>query len=256
MEVVAGVASVAQLIVNAITLVTAIADLQEQIEGRPALLRQRVRQLESLGNTVEAVSKNSWLRTPTIREHIDIILSRVHYLTSLLEKEITRQKQSLARKYLRVWLGASGEQKILDAFTDLESGKSALLLSIAEAQTELTGDIHNTLTQGSQTYRGAPWAQGVRLPLSYEVSHVGRMSSNLGTQAPQNSRNSKTKPKEISRKTTKRPSAFGVPNTSGNNDQEEGGISHNHGSGSSGVVAVRKDKGRKLERAPNLIGCD
>ena len=254
MEVVAGVASVAQLIVYAITLVAAISDLQEQIEGRPALLRQRVRQLESLGNTVESVSKNSWLRTPIIREHIEIILARAQYLTSLLEKEITRQKQGLARKYLRVWLGASKEQKILDTFTDLESGKSALLISIAEVQAGLTGNIHNTIIQGSQTHRGASSAQDVILPLSYRKSHVGRMSSNLGNQAPEKSRDSKTKSKEPSRKAPKRRFAFGVSNAPGNNDEEEGAMGHNHNNESSGekrsFVAKFKDKGRKFENIP------
>ena len=154
MDVIAGVASVAQVIRYAISLVTTISDLHEQIEGRPALLRQRIRQLESLGNTVGSVDKNSWLQTPIIREHIDIILTRVRYLTTLLEKEIARQKQSLARKYLKVWLGISQEQKILDTFGDLESGKSALLLSIAEAHTEISGNIHSTIIQGWQTHQG------------------------------------------------------------------------------------------------------
>lgn len=163
MDVIAGVASVAQLIRYTITLVTAISDLHEQIEGRPALLRQRTRQLESLGSTVEAVSKNSWLRTPIIREHIDIIRARVQYLTSLLEKEINQQKQGLARKYFRVWLGTSKEQKILDILSDLESSKSALLLSIAEAQTQISGNIHKTIIQGWQAHRGTPSAQDVRL---------------------------------------------------------------------------------------------
>ena len=156
MEVIAGVASVAQLIRYAITLVTAISDLHEQIEGRPALLRHRIRQLESLGNTVGSVSKNSWLSTPIIREHINTILGSVQDLTKLLEKELTKQKQSLARKYLRVWLGVSKEQQILETFNDLESGKSALLLSITEANTQLSGNIHKTLIQGWQAHRGMP----------------------------------------------------------------------------------------------------
>ena len=162
MEVIAGVASVAQLIRYSISLITAISDLHQQIQGRPALLRQRIRQLESLGNTVESVSKNSWLRTPLVGEHIDFILARVQYLTGLLEKEkeIAQQRQGLARKYLRVWFGVSKEQKILDTLNDLESGKSALLLSIADAHTQISGNLHKSILQGWQS-RGMPWAHHV-----------------------------------------------------------------------------------------------
>lgn len=163
MEVIAGVASVAQLIRYAITLIAAISDHHQQIEGRPALLRQRIWQLQCLDNTVESVSKNSSLGTPIIREHINIIIARVQYLTALLEKEITQQNKGLARKYLRAWLGVSKEQKILDTFNDLESGKSALLLSIAEAHTEISSNIHNAILQGWQTHRGMPKAHDVTL---------------------------------------------------------------------------------------------
>ncbi|KAL8785990.1 MAG: hypothetical protein Q9195_008401 [Heterodermia aff. obscurata] len=227
MEIIAGIASVAQLIRYAVALITAISDLHQQSEGRPAVLRQRIRQLESLGNTVESVRKNSWLRAPIIREHIDIILTRVRYLTSLLEKEITHQKQSLGRRYLRVWLGVSKEQKILDTLNDLESGKSALLLSIAEAHTEISGNIHETILQGWQAYRG-------------------RMSSNSGNQAWENSRDYRTSSNEVARKPPRRMLAAGGPNASGNNHQEEGALSNRYDSRSSdtrqNLSSATKDK--------------
>ena len=154
MEAIAGVASVAQLTKYAIGLITAISDNYEKVTGQPAKLRQRVCQLEILCSILQTVTANISLDTDPIRHSLEVIKARIRDLNKLLEKEQDKQKQSLLKKFCKAWLGVSKEQKIFDILSDLESDKSALLISIAEVNTDISSKIYRRLSQTWSTYQG------------------------------------------------------------------------------------------------------
>ena len=156
MEVIAGVASVAQLTRYAITLITTISDIHDQIKGQPAQLRQRIRQLETLHSIAYSIERNKQLDTPIILKHLDAIRKRIDLLIELLEKEKAKQNQALFKRYCRAWLGTSKDKdlKILDILNDLEIDKSALSLSIAEIHTGISGSIQKTLVQRWPSFQG------------------------------------------------------------------------------------------------------
>lgn len=154
MEVIAGVASVAQLTHYAIYLIATVFDIQERIEGRPALLHQQIEQLTRLRLTIEAIDQNEALGTPGVRENLGAIITKIKSLKVLLDKEVLKQAQGFLKKYCKGFIGDRTEKRIIDIFGDLEKDKISLLLSIAETHAGLSSRIHNTLTEGFSSTKG------------------------------------------------------------------------------------------------------
>lgn len=65
------------------------------------------------------------------------------------------------KKYLKALIKYIKEHRILEVFIDLEKDESALLLSIAETNTELSARIYNELTEPSSCRRGIHASENV-----------------------------------------------------------------------------------------------
>lgn len=154
MEVLGALASVAQLTSYAINLIKIISDINESIKGRPAQLHRRRCQLELLESTITSLIRNKTLSTPSIGEYLEAIRARIECLNGLLEKEAAKRTQGLLKKYRRAWTGDRKLQRIADIFEDIESNKTALLLSIGETHACISGRIYSTLTEGLSSIQG------------------------------------------------------------------------------------------------------
>ena len=86
MEAIGIIASIAQLTRYALSLITAIYEIHGNIRNLPALQHQRLRQIERLLTTVQALASNSTLGASAIREHLEAITLKIIDLKSLLEK--------------------------------------------------------------------------------------------------------------------------------------------------------------------------
>ena len=72
------------------------------------------------------------------------------------------QSRSISETFIK---DIKEEHRILEVFIDLEKDKSALLLSIAETNTELSARIHNELTERSPCTKGKPLSENVYIHL-------------------------------------------------------------------------------------------
>lgn len=150
MEIVGGIASIAQLSRYALSLITTIFGICRDIQGGAVLQHQRLRQLERLFCTIQTLNETSALNKTSIKEHLTAIIVRIQDLRTFLERLAAQQTGRPIRKYLKALIKENRDQsRILEVFIDLEKEKSALLLSIAETQTELSARIYNRLFEQS-----------------------------------------------------------------------------------------------------------
>ena len=154
MEIIGSLASITQLTRYAISLIGTISDIHQRIEARPAQLHQRILQLERLTSTIQILSRCEILDTPSVREHLESIITRTKDLNALLERQIAKQTQSTVKKYCKAWITDNKEQRIINTFSDLESDKSALLLSITATQAEISSKMYEEAVEGQLSTRG------------------------------------------------------------------------------------------------------
>ena len=141
MEVVGGLASIAQLTRYAISLIVALSDLHDKIRFRPEQLQQRRDQLESLASTVQVLSQCQSSNALDIKKHLETIISRIARLRTLLEREISKQSQGILKKYCKASIRDIKEQHIVNAFSSLESDKTVLLLSLTVTHTNILAQM-------------------------------------------------------------------------------------------------------------------
>ena len=155
MEVVAALASVAQLASYTLKLMRKLYGYHQKIKGRPAKLLRRARQLDGLSSTVQEIIQHKTLRTSSAHDHVQAIIRRTETINELLEKELVKQTQSFLRKCCKAWVRDRKEQYILEIFDDIESYKSALLLSIAaETHAKVSSRPYSELSGGSSSIQG------------------------------------------------------------------------------------------------------
>ena len=148
MEILGSVASIAQLLRYALSLVSTISGIYRDIQDGPALQDQQIRQLERLLSIVLTLHENSAFSTSCLKENLEAITVRVQDLKVILERLVARQRERPIKKYLKALIRENREEhRILEVFIDLEKDKSTLLLSIAGIHTELSAKIYKDLTE-------------------------------------------------------------------------------------------------------------
>lgn len=150
MEIVGSIASITQLTRYALSLIATISTIYRDIQDGSARQHQRIGQLERLFSTVQTLNASSTLSTSNTKEHLKAIIVRVQDLKVLLEKLVAQQAGRPLTKYLKALIKDDREEnRILEVFIDIETEKSALLLSIAEIHTELSTRVYNKLFEQS-----------------------------------------------------------------------------------------------------------
>ena len=148
MEIVASIASITQLSRYALSLIAKISGIYSDIQDGPALQHQQIRQLARLFSIVQTLHESPTFSTSSIKEHLESIVVRIQDLKVVLERLAAQQARSPVKRCFEALIKHHSEKnRILELFNELEKGKSALLLSIAETNTELSAKIYCELTE-------------------------------------------------------------------------------------------------------------
>ena len=141
-EIVGLVASASQLISYSIKITTCLSEIYQRVQDAPMRIRQHSDQIRQLLSTAQLVEKHHLLQTAHVHAHINATLEQAKTLSATLEQLTKDYTRGSIRRYWKILI-ATKEKEILANFDRLEKEKSALLLCISVAQTDLLGQgIH------------------------------------------------------------------------------------------------------------------
>ena len=137
-EIVGFVASASQLVLYSIKITTSLSEIWQRVQDAPLKVRQHLDQIRHLISTARLVEEHHLLQTAHVHTHIKATLEQAKSLSAILEQ---LRKDYSRGSIRRVWkiLKATKEKEILASFDRLEKEKSALLLCISVAHTDLLG---------------------------------------------------------------------------------------------------------------------
>ena len=169
-EIVGFVASATQLVLYSIKITACLSEISQRVQDAPLKVRQHLDQIGHLISTARLVEEHHLLQTAHVLTHIKATLEQAKSLSAILEQLTKDYSRGSIR---RVWkiLKATKEKEILASFDRLEKEKSALLLCISVAQTDLLG-------QGIQKLGMAGKQESL---LSVPLEDGDRVSSTLDT---------------------------------------------------------------------------
>lgn len=141
-EIVGFLASASQLVVYSIKIATCLSEICQRVQDAPERIRQHSDQIRLLVSTAQLVEQHRLLQTTHVHAHINATLEQAKTLSATLEQLTKDYSRGSIRRYWKI-LKAAKEKEILANFDRLEKEKSALLLCISVAQTDLLGQgIH------------------------------------------------------------------------------------------------------------------
>lgn len=137
-EIIGFMASASQLVIYSIKITTCVSEIWQRVQDAPLKVRQHLDQIRHLISTARLVEEHHLLQTAHVHTHIKATLEQAKSLSAILEQLTQDYSRGSIR---RVWkiLKATKEKEILASFDRLEKEKSALLLCISVAQTDLLG---------------------------------------------------------------------------------------------------------------------
>ena len=137
-EVVGLVASASQLLVYSIKITTNLSEICQRVQDAPLIVKQRSDQIKQLISTAEFIQQNRHLQTAQVLIHLKETLEQAKTLSTTLERLEKDYSRGSLRRCWKILI-ATKEKAILANFDRLEKEKSALVLSISVAQTDLLG---------------------------------------------------------------------------------------------------------------------
>lgn len=137
-EVVGLVASVSQLVTYSIKITQNLSEICQRVQDGPLIVKQRSDQIKQLISTAELIQQNHFLQTAHVLIHLNETLEQAKTLSTTLERLANDYSRGSIRRCWKILI-ATKEKTILANFDRLEKEKSALVLSISVAQTDLLG---------------------------------------------------------------------------------------------------------------------
>ena len=137
-ELVGLLASASQLVIYSIKITTSLSEIYQRIQDAPLKIKQHSDQIKQLIDTSEFVRQHPLLQTDQVHIHINATLEQAKCLSTVLEQLSKDYTRGSIRRYWKI-LTANKEKEILANFDRLEKEKSALVLSISVAQTDILG---------------------------------------------------------------------------------------------------------------------
>ena len=137
-EVVGFLADASQLVVYSIKITTCLSEICQRVQDAPLRIQQQSDQIRHLLSTAQLVEQHHLLQTANVIAHINATLEQAKSLSATLEQLTIDYTNGSIRRYWKI-LKASKEKQILANFDRLEKEKSALILCISVAQTDLLG---------------------------------------------------------------------------------------------------------------------
>ena len=135
-EVVGLLASASQLVIYSIKITTSLSEICQRVQDAPLIVKQRSDQIKQLISTAEQIQQNRLLQTAHVLTHLNETLEQAKTLSTTLERLAKAYSCGSIRRCWKILI-ATKEKAILANFDRLEKEKSALVLSIAVAQTDL-----------------------------------------------------------------------------------------------------------------------
>ena len=154
-EIVGLLASAAQLVTYSLKITTSLYEISQRIQDAPKRIRQHSIQINQLISTTQLVQQQQLLQTAHVLTHINATLEQAKSLCAILEQLTEDYSRGSVRRYWRI-LTATKEKEILANFDRLEKEKSALILCISVAQTELLGRGIQKLEMAEREARQQP----------------------------------------------------------------------------------------------------
>ena len=151
-EVVGLLASVSQLAGHALNIYSSIADIYHKIQNAPRVIQEHAAHIRQLIHTAELICEHKLLQTDCINSQIISTLDQARLLSAVLEK-VKRDylRGHLVRRYWKIIIG-DREREILASLRRLEQERSALLLCISIAHTDLLGTIQESVAPSVVRY--------------------------------------------------------------------------------------------------------
>ena len=133
-------ASTTQLAAYTISITTSIHEIYHRIQDAPRKTQCDIRRLSQLLHATHLIKSNRLLQTAIISTQVQKALCVAQTLAELLEKTKREYSHDPVSKYWAIMIGRR-DKEIAESFERLEQEKSALLISIQIAHTELLGNI-------------------------------------------------------------------------------------------------------------------
>ena len=144
-EIVGLLASVSQLAGHALNIYSSISDIYHKIQNAPRVIQEHAGHIRQLINTAELICEHKLLQTDCINSQIISTLDQARLLSAILEKVKKDYLHGhLVRRYWKILKG-DREREILASLKRLEQERSALLLCISIAHTDLLGTIQDSV---------------------------------------------------------------------------------------------------------------
>ena len=161
-ELVGLLASASQLVSYSIKITTSLSEIYQRVQDAPLKIKQHSDQIKQLIDTAEFVQQHPLLQTEQVHIHINATLEQAKSLFTVLERLSKDYTRGSIRRYWKI-LMANKEKEILANFDRLEKEKSALVLSISVAQTDIIDRGIQKIGMAAQE-AAQPYAVTVSLP--------------------------------------------------------------------------------------------
>lgn len=134
MEIVGGIASIAQLTNYVIASLASFCEVYQKARLRPEKLQQQLEQVERLRCTIEEIKDRAASRGLNVLAHLRGLSSIVDLLEEALTKLLAKQKKVFIKRFLRAWFKDTENIRLEGFLPLLEQEKSSFLLSLAGTQ--------------------------------------------------------------------------------------------------------------------------
>ena len=168
-EIVGLLASAGQLVSYSIKITTSLNEIYQRVQDAPKRISQHSIQIKQLISTTKLIQQQQLLQTALVFTHINATLEQAKSLCTILEQLTQDYSRGSIRRYWKI-LTATKEKEILANLDRLEKEKSALILCISVAQTDILGRgiqklemaerearQHATVTEEGEKVSSPPW---------------------------------------------------------------------------------------------------
>ena len=144
-EVIGLLASVSQLAGHALNIYSSISEIYHKIQNAPRIIQEHAEHIKHLIKTAELINEHELLQTDCINSQIISTLNQARLLSATLDK--VKRDYLRGRVVRRYWKIVKGdrEKEILASLKQLDQERSALVLCISIAHTDLLGTIRESI---------------------------------------------------------------------------------------------------------------
>ena len=138
-------ASVSQLAGHALNIYSSISEIYHKIQNAPRIIQEHAEHIKQLIDTAELINGHKLLQTDCINSQLISTLKQARLLSATLDK--VKKDYLRGRVVRRYWKIVKGdrEKEILASLKRLDQERSALVLCISIAHTDLLGTIQESV---------------------------------------------------------------------------------------------------------------